>query len=387
MSPTHSMLPDPVNCVSEHPSLNTLVMVQDESGLCISFVWQDANQYGLHLKDAIPRRLNEHFYPVESTAYVSHIRHVLNTQTPLQFLYPFWCNEHILLFDLTISPILVPGQHASQIIVIGQFCESITEEQAEAYIENLTTPKSPILLNRYQKVLTRVAWNIRRTLDLDTIWQHTVDGLGKALGADRCLLCSHKLSDRHVKVVAEYRQLDIASMLGHQLSIEAEPLAQALETLKPVIQFPDVNGESSPILAMTTCYQDKPNGLILVYAPEQFQLLHEAEIDLIQEFADQVGTGIAHATLFAESRDLATELQQVNDQLRHKHQELEEAHQRAEEASRVKSEFLANTSHELRTPLNAMIGFLKLVLDGMADDPEEQQEFIGEAHRSAVQTG
>ena len=31
-----------------------------------------------------------------------------------------------------------------------------------------------------------------------------------------------------------------------------------------------------------------------------------------------------------------------------------------------------------------MIGFLKLVLDGIADDPEEQIEFIGEAYRSAL---
>jgi signal transduction histidine kinase len=45
---------------------------------------------------------------------------------------------------------------------------------------------------------------------------------------------------------------------------------------------------------------------------------------------------------------------------------------------------LANTSHELRTPLNGMIGFLRLVLDGMADDPAEQEEFIEEAHKSAI---
>jgi signal transduction histidine kinase len=50
----------------------------------------------------------------------------------------------------------------------------------------------------------------------------------------------------------------------------------------------------------------------------------------------------------------------------------------------MKSEFLAVSSHELRTPLNGIIGFLKLVLDGMADDEEEQQEFIEEAHRSAL---
>jgi signal transduction histidine kinase len=97
-----------------------------------------------------------------------------------------------------------------------------------------------------------------------------------------------------------------------------------------------------------------------------------------------VGTAIAHATLFAESQALAKELQRVNANLMQKHRELEEAHHHAEAVSRFKTEFLANTSHELRTPLNGMIGFLKLVLDGMADDPAEQQEFIEEAYGSAL---
>jgi signal transduction histidine kinase len=73
----------------------------------------------------------------------------------------------------------------------------------------------------------------------------------------------------------------------------------------------------------------------------------------------------------------------LNKSLVRKQEDLEEAISRAEEASRLKSEFLANTSHELRTPLNGMIGFLKLILDGMADDPEEQQEFLEESLKSA----
>ncbi|MEB3210059.1 MAG: ATP-binding protein [Leptolyngbyaceae bacterium] len=359
-------------------------MVQDETGSCTSFFWQEAEQHGLSLTDIQYGQFSDKFRPVAIATYLNRIRYVLNAQAPLQFSYPFWCNKHILLFDLTISPILIPGKQATQVTVIGHFRNETTEEEAHACIKDLEAPQSPVLLNRYQKLLTKVAWNIRRTLDLDTIWQHTVDGLGRTLGADRCLLCSHEESDRTLKVVAEYRQSHLESMLGQTISTESEQIRQTLETFKPIVQFSEADGEPSSILTMATCYQDRPNGLIIVHAPQQFRLIHDAEMDLIQEFADQVGTGIAHATLFAESRDLATELQQVNAQFRQKHHELEEAHKQAEEASRVKSEFLANTSHELRTPLNAMIGFLKLVLDGMADDPEEQQEFIGEAHRSAV---
>ncbi|NJM57199.1 MAG: hypothetical protein HC857_06845 [Synechococcales cyanobacterium RU_4_20] len=84
-------------------------------------------------------------------------------------------------------------------------------------------------------------------------------------------------------------------------------------------------------------------------------------------------------------------LNQVRDGFLNKHRQLEEAraqaqsaYEQAQEASRLKSDFLANTSHELRTPLNGMIGFLKLVLDGMADTPEELNEFIEEAHSSAL---
>jgi signal transduction histidine kinase len=117
------------------------------------------------------------------------------------------------------------------------------------------------------------------------------------------------------------------------------------------------------MLVVATCHQDQPNGLIAVTLSEQCYGVTADELEIAKDVADQLGTAIAHATLYKE---------------------LEAASQQAEEATRRIREFLANVTHELRTPLNGIIGFLKLILEGMADDPEEQNQFLQEAHKSSI---
>ncbi len=245
-------------------------------------------------------------------------------------------------------------------------------------VATVPLPVSPL------RQLTQLTWNIRRTLDLSTIWQQTVDGLGLLFGVNRGVICPYPGEQEALVIVAEYSRQGEPSQVGSPLgSLEDCAIQQALRLHQPV-PITEPRGELAPWdVVVATRYQDQPNGVIAIQGGGA-EGWTEENLAVLGELADQVGTAIAHATLLRESQALAQELQAVNQSLRQKHEELEEARRQAEEASRLKSEFLANTSHELRTPLNGMIGFLRLILDGMADTPEEQQEFLDEAHKSAL---
>lgn len=374
------------------PAPADLVFTQDGTGIYLSFYWREAEVYGLTSAQMVGRTMVEaqsDFAPVAIASYLKRIQQVLEFSIAEQFRYPFCCDGQYLVFDLTVGPLLLPNHTPTTATIVGQFLHHCSEEQAIQLAEispHCTPIQRERYSSRYQKPLIQVAWAIRRTLDLHTIWQQTADGLGETLGVSRCLVCSYLPHSPTVTVVAEYCQPGLSSRLGLELDAAIQPdLRQALDTLKPVraVTLEDPEAAELSLLVLATCHKDEPNGLIILHQLNASWVWNDIEVGLIQELADQVGTGIAHARVFAESLNLTADLQRANADLLKQHEELEEARQQAEEASRLKSEFLANTSHELRTPLNGMLGFLKLIMDGMVDDPAEQEEFIREAYRSA----
>ena len=217
-----------------------------------------------------------------------------------------------------------------------------------------------------QKLLLQIGRKIRRTLDLDTIWQQTVNSLGQTLGVSRCIICPYPSSRLQVKVVAEYCQEPFLPMLGMEISLTAAPhFIQALATLEPVVidSFKaDDPFEQQSVLVVATAYQEQPNGIISLHRceGEADRPWTPAQIEFAQELADQVGSAIALATLYQENS------------------------QRSQEISQLKRQFLLSASHEIRTPLNHIIGYLQLTIDDQADDAVEERDFIQEAHRSAI---
>ena len=336
-----------------------LVLIQNGSGKYLSFFWTQSAQYELASSAVIGSHCSEVFVPTDLEAYIEKVERVLKRRLPEQCYCLFQYQEHSFAFELIISPILPPEGEAVTVLVMGRLLP-------ETEMFPSSSQNAPMPLYSYQKLLNQIASKIRCSLDLETIWQQTVDGIGRVFAVSRCFILSRDLHKLQLKVEAEFRQPQINSILGNTFDWETEPyLNQALEMDVPlaVDRIVDDSAEAKSVLMVATSHDNKSNALICLQQCDRHRAWTTAEIELLQELAEHVGIAIAHATLY---------------------QELELASLQAEEANRLKSDFLANTSHELRTPLNGIIGFLKLLLEGMADNPEEQQEFLEEAYRSSL---
>ena len=344
-----------------------LVFTQDFAGNFLSFWWSKGEEYGVNPNFAFEASnseyptslLNTIFTPVDAEAYLEKIRRVIKRRLPEQCYCLFQCGEISYSFELVISPILSAQREPQAVLVMGHLLEA---EEMFSFAQD----EVPAAIYSYQKLLNQVVRKIRRSLDLETIYQQTVNNIGSTFAASRCLILANHRNITKLSVEAEYCANQYCSVTEYQINWQKEThLQQALESSYPLaIDFmaSDLLERKSG-LVVSTNYDSEDNVLIYLQQCDRYRHWTTAEMEMLKEIAEQVEAAISLAKLYRE---------------------VEQASIQAEEANRLKSDFLANTSHELRTPLNGIIGFLKLLLEGMADNAEEQHEFIEEAYKSSI---
>lgn len=215
--------------------------------------------------------------------------------------------------------------------------------------------------------LTAIAQRLRQSaLQLPGLYQAAVEGIGTELKVSRCLVLTFDSQTQAFAVQAEFCQPAIPPTPTPISPGKDEAWRSLLEQHQPLIlESVNFQGETLAALWMVPiCHHDEVWGYLCVQQcdPATWPWSEDTAV-FFQELAAQLGTAIASAVLYQNAK---------HDQ------------QVAENASRLKSEFLASTTHEIRTPLNGILGFLRLILDDMADSEEEKQEFIEEAYQSAL---
>ena len=115
-------------------------------------------------------------------------------------------------------------------------------------------------------------------------------------------------------------------------------------------------------------------GFAIIELPKD-QALESEDLDAIAILQRQTAVTLYNAWLFRDLQDQRNTLQSQAV-------ELERVNLALREADRLKSEFLALTSHELRTPLTGILGFTRLVLDGLYDGEEDMRQMLQDSYAS-----
>jgi hypothetical protein len=221
-----------------------------------------------------------------------------------------------------------------------------------------------------QGITTQLVRNIRHSLDIRQLCQQTVEQLGQLFEVDRCLMALYEVGQDSLTVNAEYRRHPGDPSLLHQTPEAGRlpPLLQALRQEEPV--------EAGRHLAIAMSYQGYANSLLCWKCWIRTGFL----------FGSQAHSGTPeHCHLpgrshcprhFAGSKSPTGNplaVSQPNSCVRKIRSWSRPVPKRIGQPT--EKPIPGQHLHELRTPLNGIIGFIKLVLDGMAENAKRSWTF------------
>lgn len=254
-----------------------------------------------------------------------------------------------------------------------------------------------------ERAIVRVIERMRKTLDLDQIFNTTVEELRHLLKCDRVVIFRfnadwsgeiaaesclppwqpliHPETESLLKQVCSHPDCQVKNWgtlypANENLSSEFDQpkVKQHFATVSHV-EFANLNHSYRNFLQHL---QAKASLVVPIYLGNflwgllaSYQNAHPrnwsiSETTLVRHISTQLGIALQQAKLFRQTRQQSADLEKAKDA--------------AEAANRAKSEFLTNISHELRTPLNAILGFTQVMSHDVSNP--KHREYIDIINRS-----
>ncbi|MDM0024778.1 sensor histidine kinase [Variovorax saccharolyticus] len=153
----------------------------------------------------------------------------------------------------------------------------------------------------------------------------------------------------------------VGRAFAERRTVHVQDVARVLDAEFPDSRGPQARHGFRTVMAVPMVREGASVGIIAVMR-RHVQPFSNAEVRLVETFADQAVIAIENARLFREIEDKSRQIEVANQH---------------------KSEFLANMSHELRTPLNAIIGFSEVLTEQMFGAVNDKQmEYLRDIHSS-----
>jgi signal transduction histidine kinase/PAS domain-containing protein len=265
--------------------------------------------------------------------------------------------------------------------------------QAAVAIENARLFEETVGRLRTQRELNRAAINITADLDGDVIMKRAVVHAARLARSDAAMVALVD-SDRHiikfpygVNLPPELTQVTCALGEGVAGRVIAECRAMIVNDYAGIADSkPEfVDAGITAVATVPLKVGNRCIGAIGVMDRGSGHQFSQEDVDLLVIISGEVAVAMENARLYGELSEAAQKLEQrVRDRTEalsrmyqeseNKGRQLMDANRKLRELDRLKSEFLANMSHELRTPMNAIIGFSKLILDGIDGGINNEQK-------------
>jgi hypothetical protein len=200
-------------------TLPPLLFVVDESGCLLSLEWSVAEEFGIQLASWVGRSLEQllsNFDPLGIN---------FQTDSPVQTSAPW--QMQFTSGQLTGIVQLCPLSVDSGRSWMGAF-------KVIDWVPHVGAAQSSH--QDAERQLTRLTWSIRRTLDLETIWQQTVEELAAIFVVEWGLFCTCAAPNQPLPIVATVTAPTAQCPLGNALNLEDYPgLAAVLRAPKPLV--------------------------------------------------------------------------------------------------------------------------------------------------------
>jgi DICT domain-containing protein/signal transduction histidine kinase len=245
----------------------------------------------------------------------------------------------------------------------------VTYLQAGQY-KLLKAYRSIAAQERKERLVNSITAAIRRSLNPDEIFLVAVQELGQALRVSRCLIYRCKATDTCVTVQHEYLSGANESLVGQAWPLQENPLFHAVVQRQERVYVEDalVNpwllDDGREVVPPTFAQRWHIGSWLMVPVIHQSRLLgmvelhncgvtlHEwtdAELELVEAIATQIGVALIQAEAYANLEDLNQQLEALD---------------------RTRSNLIAITGHELRTPLST----IQVCLESLANEPDMPPE-------------